>query len=73
MSFARHRYDLRFRPFALSHCSKVQVVVGFYYTALLNLGELTHFLQNVPLVKDYRFLGSIVGNEVPTSARNKGR
>jgi hypothetical protein len=35
---AQHRYDLRFRPFTLLHCSKVQVGCGFLLSHAPDLG-----------------------------------
>jgi hypothetical protein len=36
---AQHRYDLRFRPFALLHCPKVQMCCGFVLSHAPDLGE----------------------------------
>lgn len=38
LMLTQHRYDFRFRPFALSHCPKVQVVGGFLLSHAPDLG-----------------------------------
>lgn len=71
---AQHRYDLRFRPLALSHRSKVQVGWGFLIAHAADLGEAYTSLSGARFPRAWVCV-ELSGRLVPTEdpQRTSGR